>query len=318
MYKCTKCGAEFDGDICPVCGEKRAEGRICPQCKAIAEEGARFCPQCGYDLRGEKTVENVPAPIAAESNADGFVKKLYSAMRVLPSVIIAAFTLLFLVFCLGGVGKISAMGIEQSLGSVYKAASNGSGSLKTTLAFLIVFDIATLVFAAVDLCFSFIRSLKPKALDMGKRGFLSFTDIFSAVAVLALIVILITASVACLQLNASVGLPPEAKELGITVAPSAGLILVMVFSVIFALLAAACPIGRYLIGKFFPAYREEEQKYFERSYYGDYGLDTEEGRLKVMADVKKLQRRQKGAAVVVALSVCFAIYLIYYVVTGVI
>lgn len=58
MYKCTKCGAEFEGNFCPVCGTKREDGtKICSRCKTVNDANAKFCLQCGNPL------EEKPEPV---------------------------------------------------------------------------------------------------------------------------------------------------------------------------------------------------------------------------------------------------------------
>lgn len=61
MHVCKKCGNEFDGIFCPHCGEKWIE-EVCPRCGEKLEEGARFCPKCGYSLLNN---QGAPVPAAA-------------------------------------------------------------------------------------------------------------------------------------------------------------------------------------------------------------------------------------------------------------
>lgn len=42
---CAKCGAEFDGNYCPSCGNSILPKK-CPRC--ATETTGSFCPQCGY------------------------------------------------------------------------------------------------------------------------------------------------------------------------------------------------------------------------------------------------------------------------------
>ena len=52
MKKCTKCGAEFEGNFCPACGAQYQEPakRFCPKCGKQVEPGQRFCGSCGYSF----------------------------------------------------------------------------------------------------------------------------------------------------------------------------------------------------------------------------------------------------------------------------
>lgn len=57
MYKCKKCGREFEGNFCPDCGEKRPADKFCPKCGAELSEGQKFCPNCGFNHETSETPE---------------------------------------------------------------------------------------------------------------------------------------------------------------------------------------------------------------------------------------------------------------------
>ena len=46
MNKCKKCGNEFDGDVCNVCGTKVEGEETCPYCGATLTPNANFCLHC--------------------------------------------------------------------------------------------------------------------------------------------------------------------------------------------------------------------------------------------------------------------------------
>ena len=49
--KCTKCGAEFDGNYCPKCGTPcNPNKNICPKCGKERGANDRFCKNCGYSF----------------------------------------------------------------------------------------------------------------------------------------------------------------------------------------------------------------------------------------------------------------------------
>lgn len=66
--KCSKCGTEYDGERCPLCGAKAAEGTRCPACGEENAAGAKFCTRCGKELAGGMTAESAP-PQAAVGDA---------------------------------------------------------------------------------------------------------------------------------------------------------------------------------------------------------------------------------------------------------
>ena len=54
MHKCLKCGYEYEGRFCPVCGDEWiADGNFCPKCGKSVPDGARFCSNCGARLDGK-------------------------------------------------------------------------------------------------------------------------------------------------------------------------------------------------------------------------------------------------------------------------
>ena len=62
--KCSKCGTEYDGERCPLCGAKMAEGSRCPTCGEENAAGAKFCTRCGKELAGGMTAESAPQQAA--------------------------------------------------------------------------------------------------------------------------------------------------------------------------------------------------------------------------------------------------------------
>lgn len=67
--KCSKCGTEYDGERCPLCGAKAAGGTCCPACGEENAAGAKFCTRCGKELAGGiRAAESAP-PQAAVGDA---------------------------------------------------------------------------------------------------------------------------------------------------------------------------------------------------------------------------------------------------------
>lgn len=68
--KCSKCGTEYDGEHCPLCGAKAAGGTCCPACGEENAAGAKFCTRCGKELAGGiQAAEGAPLQAAADDAA---------------------------------------------------------------------------------------------------------------------------------------------------------------------------------------------------------------------------------------------------------
>ncbi|MDE6558210.1 MAG: DUF898 family protein [Clostridia bacterium] len=68
MKKCTKCGAEFEGNFCPACGAQYEEPakKYCPKCGKQAEANQRFCDACGFSFDSVQPAQPAYAQPAAQ------------------------------------------------------------------------------------------------------------------------------------------------------------------------------------------------------------------------------------------------------------
>jgi len=89
MSKCENCGAEVNGNFCPMCGAKVSAPAFCKNCGAKLENGAKFCPNCGTK------VSDAAAPAAyaeasvapSKSNDIGELQnELFSLYKILEPV----------------------------------------------------------------------------------------------------------------------------------------------------------------------------------------------------------------------------------------
>ena len=94
MAECKKCGAEFDGDFCPVCGApaekepqsaaldngaERTAGKKCAKCGAELQEGMVFCPSA------ERARQRKNPPLRQRSNVPTAARRWTKARLFVPS-----------------------------------------------------------------------------------------------------------------------------------------------------------------------------------------------------------------------------------------
>ncbi len=241
-HKCFRCGTEFEGNFCPECGTKWEEGKTCPQCGAALPGNAKFCNECGYSFLKPAPSSQVPAgsapttparasrPASPQKSGKGLLT-LYTVSRFLPAVLLAVFSVLLFLLCLAPAavmpgGELFGETIpSESLGSVYEMLSGEIvPSLKGCCVSLIVF--ASLM-VAVSAGVLFYREKRAVACYVLGYAFLFAVFIVSC----AMFVII----------------GKEDEGMGMLAAGSAP-ILILVFSLLFGLLAAAA-LGIQLYAK---------------------------------------------------------------------
>lgn len=328
MHKCVRCGTEFEGSFCPECGAKWEDEKICPNCGAQLKTETKFCPQCGYSfLNAEGKSEAVseaapaatapqsavnapaapvaatPAPATQAQNAgkanSATIKKLYGIMRILPAILIAALSVLNLLFFLADVGAVSSMGESMGFGSVYKVLGEGADEIKPVITAMFVVNILALAFSAVALYFVLSRNLRAKTINVANKA-IRLTDIFAVCASVICLVLFIIACAACGKIGGLAG--DLGSMMGMKSSASAGVILPLVFSLIMAIVIALCPIARALLAKKNPGWREEENAALQSGGRKDAkqediteadGELTAEQQLQTLKNVKAVTRRLK-------------------------
>lgn len=307
MNKCSNCGTEFEGKFCPECGQRVQLAGVCPKCGAPHDEEVKFCPECGYSFVGQpaesgerkqeprekKPREPKPPREKRERLPEGTPaeRKTYETLRYLPSVLIALFAVLCLALFAADAGVMTMKDVTVKTGSIYDVAFKGTGALSDTLKATFALAVVTLFVSLVWMSFAFKNSLKGTTFKIAGKPCL-YTALFNAVGVVLALAIMIVASVAFTQLKAAFGVVEELEELGVTVKPAAGLILVLVCSILFALAAAACPVGRYCIAGSAPAIKEKENEYL-LSLMPEYDVNTADGQRNILRDVKSAVFRNR-------------------------
>lgn len=71
MNKCTKCGAEFEGNFCPHCGARYQQPDVCPKCGTTHRSNERFCSNCGYDFELQATAPQIDDEVLPQSAPSG-------------------------------------------------------------------------------------------------------------------------------------------------------------------------------------------------------------------------------------------------------
>ena len=290
---CPQCGADLKGDtkFCPECGysfvadtAKSAPSSAPAETSPAAEETAAATAEAVSPSATPQEevlftpVEPEPTYTASPSSAqsvdgevivktpDTFITKLYKIMRFLPSLLLLGFGVLSLLFFLASAGQASAFGESESFGSVYKVAFGGEvgiDGLKGTCIGLIAVTFLTLIFAAIFTRLTLSPASKGKSAKIAGKEIL-VSDILTIVGLVLYLVLFIMACVGCGQIKGSLGDAGDyAAELGIKAGGGAGLVLVIVFGIIFLLLSAACLVTRFILGKKNPQWVADEKQTFE-------------------------------------------------------
>lgn len=237
----------FDGKFCPECGAEYKDNKQCPKCGAACGAGDKFCPVCGYSFSGKTAA----APAEYKNMTLYTASRLHRALSVLPAALFGLFTVLFLIFFALPTGVAVTFLGEESCGSIYQIFGGYATILDVrgcTIAAMIfgLCGVPVALFAALFTfsrlnagermrCNAYVRNFKLIALGLGYGIYIAFIVISSVI--LAKI--------------------PQAESLFVQVNTGACPILLLVFSITFAVLSAACNVADFLIRKKYPAIVEE-------------------------------------------------------------
>ncbi len=281
MHKCLNCNTEFEGKFCPECGTQWQEEKTCPQCGTTLAGNAKFCTECGYSFLQrtessapqtmQQTTENAVNSDAAESNAKTakvhfFTEKrkslIFKILGYVPAALIVLFSLLLFAFYAAPVA-VAVLGGEtlfgedlgnESLGNVYQMVGYSEiPSLQGGMIALIVCAVLSLAFGVAIAVSVFHPKLNLRQITLFQKIRLKLTDLFTYCGYLFYFTYLIVGCVVIGQVNA-------ADEGTGTFAAGACPILLIVFTILFALLSAGAISGRFFITKKNPTYAEKERE----------------------------------------------------------
>ncbi|MCH5160095.1 MAG: leucine-rich repeat protein [Clostridiales bacterium] len=265
MNKCPRCDAEFEGKFCTNCGAQWEEEKICPQCGATLASSVRFCNHCGHSF-----VANTQRQASNNSGTGSANVKqtVYSLLKFAPIAIFALFAVLLFAFYAAPVAElVVGMGFpNESLGNVYDTSSITSQmpELKGSLVTLIVLLVLSVVYACLAGVVAFLPKLKNRELNIAKWRMPLFVLMGYATTVFYLI-----AFATGIALLAKVSALDEG--MGMLAAGSCPT-LVLVFALLFALLAVGSVLVRFFLAKKSPELAQNEAK--QRENY----LTAEEAR----------------------------------------
>jgi len=255
MYTCKHCGTEFNGKFCPECGARNEA--VCPNCNAELAENAKFCPECGFALK-----DAAPAAVKRPSaeGKEGIFKKLYKYSSFVPAALFALFSVLLLAFYAAPLA-VAIMGDgfpDESLGNVYSLYCGylaEAPAVSGTVSALIILFIFGFLCAALAVCAKFLPAFKYKQFKLfGKT--VSLNNLLTAVGWFFYLVFFVFGIVIAAMIAAA---DEGMGIIGAGVCP----VLLIVFSLIFALLSAGTFVARMLIAKKLPEFAEEEQGEFQ-------------------------------------------------------
>ena len=252
--KCTGCGREFEGNFCPNCGKKAQE--TCPVCGKVRGQEENFCTNCGHDFDGPPA----PAP-AAQAGTDGrkenAASTLYRLLRYAPAALFALFALLLFAFFAAPVAVMPGGGMpgeripSESYGNVYSMMKDFP-SLSGSMAALIVFAVLSLLLAGAMIVQYALPVCRERSLTaFGKT--VPAEALLDGAAYLFFFLFFLIGCIVCGQIGTEDG------GMGLAVAGACPVLLI-VFSLLFLLLAAGAPAARRLLRRKVPAAARASQQ----------------------------------------------------------
>ncbi len=149
MNKCFNCGAEFEGNVCPVCETPATTEITCPVCGTRQSIDSPRCEKCGYSFEyGTRGRQTYPE----EAVADNRRRKMLKILSYVPSGAFLLFSVLLFLLCLAPVTTGFPVNLYQMIGDLGSAAA------------LIAFAVLSLLAAAVG-----ILLLPFPGFDLAKR-----------------------------------------------------------------------------------------------------------------------------------------------------
>lgn len=226
MYKCEKCGTEFESKFCPNCGAPAPLGN-CPQCGAKLSPTDKFCPECGRALNPAETQARFETQESKAESAPQALVKLCSLLPYAASVLFALFSVLLFLMFLGSVSTAAGFGT----GSVYQTMVLVGDTTANLCISAVVFAALGIVFAGCALLYRLYIPLRVK-----KIGRVRICSCLEGGLFAFYFIDFLLACILCGTVNN-----------GLT-APGAGTACMLTFSLLFGL----CSLGIVLVNKFLP------------------------------------------------------------------
>lgn len=259
MNRCPKCGLEFEGKFCPNCGAKWEEEKTCSSCGAKLNGATRFCNECGYSFVATNEVK-------AESNKKqgngqkNTVANVYGILKYIPALLFGLFSVLLFIFYTAPVAVLPAqefMGEKipsESYGNVYSMYSgilSEIPELKGAMLTLILLAVFTLLYAIVNVIVNFLPTTKNKRIKLFGKVQIAIGELLNFITFVIYFVFFIIGCVVCSKISAM------DEGMGILASGSCPILLI-VFSLIFALLGVGIFVARFMLKKKNPALAQIE------------------------------------------------------------
>ncbi len=273
MKKCFNCGKEFEGKFCPECGTKWEE-KICPNCGTKLNDLVKYCNECGCFL-GDNQVKPQKSKNNLENKTSNLnIGLIYSILRYVPVILSGIFSLLIFAFYAAPVAEvIMGEGLPNiSLGNVYQMYSgllSEIPEIEWAMITLVIVAIVTIIFALISSITVFSTKIRNKEIRFGKNVqpifiFLEYMS-FIFYAIFLAFGIIIICEISSID-----------EGMGIFKAGSCPILLI-VFSLLFALLSISSFIVRHFLAKKYPElvkneankiilYRENEKARRDKFY----------------------------------------------------
>lgn len=235
MQTCPKCGTQFEGKSCPECGAEYRGGEKCPKCGAQCEDGAKFCPSCGYSLIGRTTTDH-STPYGEKMRQHNAARR-HKVLNIMPSALLGLFSVLALIFFSLPTGFAGSLFGEQSCGSVYEIFGGYVSVIDRGAATAaLIFGLCGLPAACASALFTF-ANINGSA--QGRYAKVIF-ECFGYAIYAAFIVI---SAIMLAQISSANSLAMQTK-------PGAATILLLVFAATFGVASAVCRIvDKFVLSK---------------------------------------------------------------------
>ena len=258
MHRCIQCKTEYEGKFCPECGAPWQEEKTCPQCGATLSGSARFCNECGYAFVSTPPAQPMHQPPAQQQTVPkphdpAIAQKAYAILRYVPMALMALFAVLLFAFAAAPVAvMVNPFGGKNiGLGNIYGSYREDLPELNGIVIALWISIALALLYAAVTVFLFFRKETKHKDINLFGKFRMGWGEAFGMGGFVFYLLFLILSAVVMGKL--------KALDDGLGLLKTGSFpILVLVFSILFALMAACVLTARCLLNKKNPQLGLEE------------------------------------------------------------